>query len=108
MTGKLIQGTLLMVWAVAALAQTTQRQFSTVAVTVSDELGAVIPKAFVMLHADSFEMDNPKPFSLEVRTNPEGEGKGLLPPDSTMFLLLRRDSPLIARNCECAMESQLR
>jgi len=48
-------------------------------VKVVDELGAVIPKALVLLHADALERDNPKPFDLELRTTTEGEAKGLLP-----------------------------
>jgi hypothetical protein len=48
-------------------------------VRVTDQLGAVIGKAFVLLHSDALERENPKPFSIELRTNSEGAAKGELP-----------------------------
>jgi hypothetical protein len=56
-----------------------QDQQSPLSIKVVDELGAVIPKAMVLLHADALERNNPKPFSLELRTGSDGETKGMLP-----------------------------
>jgi hypothetical protein len=50
-----------------------------VTIEVTDELGAVIPKALVVLHADALERGNPKSFNLELRTSSEGEAKAVLP-----------------------------
>ena len=60
--------------AAPALART-----STATLRVTDQLGAVVGKAFVLLHADALERENPKPFSMEVRTTSEGEAKAELP-----------------------------
>ena len=71
-----------MVFAVSAVGQTkspTQGQPSTLSINVSDELGAVIGKAFVLLRSDALERENPKPFSLELRTNSDGHSKALVP-----------------------------
>lgn len=79
---KAIQTALLLAYAVIAAAQATRpAQGSTSAVTikVTDELGAVIPKALVVLHADALERGNPKSFNLELRTSSEGEAKAVLP-----------------------------
>ena len=65
-----------------SLAQTvvpTPAQASTSTILVTDQLGAVIGKAFVMLHADALERENPKPFSMQLRTSSEGEVKAKLP-----------------------------
>ena len=65
-----------------SLAQTSrpaQVQPSTLTVRVTDQVGAVIGKAFVLLHSDALERENPKPFSVELRTNSKGEAKGELP-----------------------------
>jgi hypothetical protein len=56
-----------------------QGQPSTATVKVTDELGAVISKTFVVFRADSLERKDPKPFYLELRTNSEGEAKAVLP-----------------------------
>lgn len=52
---------------------------SSLTILVVGPLGAVIAKAFVLLHSDALERENPKPFSLELRTGSEGEAKGELP-----------------------------
>jgi hypothetical protein len=65
-----------------SLAQTgapAQVQASTLTIRVTDQLGAVIGKAFLLLHADALERENPKPFSMELRTSSEGEAKAELP-----------------------------
>jgi hypothetical protein len=67
---------------VPSLAQTAtpaQVQSSTLRVRVTDQLGAVIGKAFVLLHSDALERENPKSFTIELRTSSEGEAKGVLP-----------------------------
>ena len=56
-----------------------QGQASTSTIQVTDQLGAVIGKAFVLLHADALERENPKPFSMDLRTSSEGEAKAELP-----------------------------
>jgi hypothetical protein len=74
---------LLLACTVSAVAQTrapAQRQFSDVSIEVRDELGAVIGKTYVMLRSDALERNNPTPFSLEIRTNSEGQAKVTLPP----------------------------
>jgi len=79
---KAIQTTLLLVCAVIVAPQTTRpAQGSTSAVTikVTDELGAVIPKALVVLHADALERGNPKSFNIELRTSSEGKAEAALP-----------------------------
>jgi hypothetical protein len=73
---------LFLLFAVAAVPQTTrpgQSQSSTLTVNVTDELGAVIAKAMVLLHADSLERENPKPFNQELRTGSEGKAEAVLP-----------------------------
>jgi hypothetical protein len=78
---KLIQITIaLLFYAVNAFPQalSTVQQLSTVTVKVTDEQGAVIARALVVLHADALERDNPKPFNLDVRTT-NGEAKVILP-----------------------------
>ena len=95
---KAIQITLLLVYAAVGASQTKHpAQGSAVTIEVTDEFGAVIPKALVVLHADALERDNPKSFNLELRTSSEGEAKAVLPSFS-MLSLLRRDSRLTARN----------
>lgn len=54
-------------------------QNSALTIRVTDQLGAVIGKAFVLLHADVLERENPKPFSMDLRTSSEGEAKAELP-----------------------------
>jgi hypothetical protein len=79
---KAIQTTLLLVYAAIGASQTThpaQGATSAVTIEVTDELGAVIPKALVVLHADALERGNPKSFNLELRTSSEGEAKAVLP-----------------------------
>ena len=77
---KAIQITLLLVYAAVGASQTKHpAQGSAVTIEVTDELGAVIPKALVVLHADALESDNPKSFNLELRTSSEGEAKAVLP-----------------------------
>jgi hypothetical protein len=79
----IFQAALLLAFAARAVGQTprpAQVQPSTLSIHVSDELGAVIGRAFVLLHADALERENPKPFNLEVRTNSEGDAKALIPP----------------------------
>lgn len=71
--------TLLSVTSFAQTSGPTQPQSSILTVRVVDQLGAVIGKAFVLLHSDALERENPRPFSLELRTSPEGEAKGELP-----------------------------
>jgi len=85
----------------------TVQQSPTVTVKVTDEQGAVIAKTLVVLHADALERDNPKPFNLDVRTSSNGEAKVILPSGFFDILLLRQDSHLTVRNCECAMGSLL-
>jgi hypothetical protein len=49
-----------------AVGQTAKApQPSTLTVRVTDQLGAVIGKAFVFLHSDALERENPKPFRME-------------------------------------------
>ena len=48
-------------------------------VTVTDEPGAVIAKALVLLHADRLERGNPKSFNLELRTSSEGKAEAVFP-----------------------------
>ena len=67
--------------AAPALART-----STATIRVTDRLGAVVGKAFVLLHADALERENPKPFSMEVRTTSEGEAKAGCPACGPNFL----------------------
>ena len=79
---KAIQTTLLLVCAAIGASQTTrpaQGSTSDVTIEVTDELGAVIPNALVVLHADALERGNPKSFNLELRTSSEGEAKAVLP-----------------------------
>ena len=77
---KAIQTVLLLGYAVIAVSQTiAQGSTSAVTIKVTDELGAVIPKALVVLHADMLERGNPKPFNLELRTSSDGEAKAVLP-----------------------------
>jgi hypothetical protein len=79
---KAIQTALLLIYAVIAISQTTRpAQGGNLRCDhqVTDELGAVIPKAMVVLHADMLERGSPKPFNLELRTSSEGEAKADLP-----------------------------
>jgi hypothetical protein len=79
----ILRASLLLACTVSAVAQTrapAQRQFSDVSIEVRDELGAVIGKTYVMLRSDALERNNPTPFSLEIRTNSEGQAKVTLPP----------------------------
>ena len=79
---KTIQTTvLLLACALVGVPQTrpAQVQPSTLTVTVTDELGAVIAKGLVLLHADALERGNPKPFNLELRTSSEGKAEAVLP-----------------------------
>ena len=81
-TKTILQAALLFVCSVNLVAQTTgpaQGQSSAVTIEVRDELGAVIGRTYVMLRSDALERDNPKPFSLEIRTNSEGQAKVMLP-----------------------------
>jgi hypothetical protein len=57
----------------------TGTQQSALGIQLTDQLGAVIGKAFVLLHSDALERENPKPFSMELRTSSEGEAEGGLP-----------------------------
>ena len=63
----------------AQTARPAEAQVSSSTIRVTDELGAVIGRAFVLLHADALERENPKSFSMELRTNNEGEAKAELP-----------------------------
>ena len=79
---KTIAATVLLLCALTAFAQVHRPPLgeqSPWRVKVVDELGAVIPKALVLLHADALERNNPKPFDLELHTGSEGEAKGVLP-----------------------------
>jgi hypothetical protein len=71
--------TLLSVPLLAQSSHPEQAPTSSLTIRVVDPLGAVIAKAFVLLHSDALERENPKPFSLELRTGSEGEAKGELP-----------------------------
>ena len=88
-TASYILATLLSLPSLAQTARPSQIQASTLAIRVTDESGAVIGKAFVLIHSDALERgnlkpftlepENPKPFSMELRTSSEGETKGELP-----------------------------
>jgi hypothetical protein len=78
-TASCIVAALLSLPSLAQTARPAQVQPSPLTVRVTDQLGAVIGKAFVLLHSDSLERENPKPFSMELRTDSEGEAKGELP-----------------------------
>jgi hypothetical protein len=60
-------------------APVTEKKSSEVTVTVKDEEGAVIAKAFVLLRADHLERDNPKPFRAEMRTDAAGQARKSIP-----------------------------
>jgi hypothetical protein len=47
--------------------------------TVVDPMGAVIGKAYVLLHTDALERENPVAYRLELRTNKDGEFVASLP-----------------------------
>jgi Carboxypeptidase regulatory-like domain len=73
---------LFLLFVMVAVPQTTrpaQSRSSTLSVNVTDELGAVIAKALVLLHADSLERENPKAFNRELRTSTEGKAEAVLP-----------------------------
>lgn len=81
-TKTIFQAVVLLVCAVSVVGQTnhpSQGQSSSLSVNVSDELGAVIERAFVLLRSDALERENPKPFSLELRTNSNGHAKAFIP-----------------------------
>ena len=83
-----ILATLLSLPLLAQTAKPSQAQASTLTIRVTDESGAVIAKAFVLIHSDALEQrtlkpftlepENSKPFSMELRTSSEGEAKGEL------------------------------
>ena len=76
-------------------------------IRVTDESGAVIAKAFVLIHSDApeqrtlkpftLEPENSKPFSMELRTGSEGETKSDL---SAGFYDLFIDATGFAPYCE--------
>lgn len=57
----------------------TRTQTSEVIISVKDEEGAVIGKAFLLLRADHLERENPQPFALEARTDAAGIAKRSVP-----------------------------
>jgi len=54
-------------------------QLSPLTVTVSDEVGAVIPKALVTIRGETTPEQNAKPSLLELRTDSEGQARAGLP-----------------------------
>lgn len=78
-TASCIFAALLSLPSLAQTAKPAQLQPSALTVRVTDQLGAMIGKALVLLHSDALERENPKPFNMELRTNSEGEAKGELP-----------------------------
>src|SRR5215470_1271212 len=66
----------------AATAQTsvpTQPQLSPLTITVSDEVGAVIPKALITIRSETSAEQTSKPPLLELRTDSQGQAKAGLP-----------------------------
>ena len=73
---------LLTVGCLAATAQTaapSQPQLSALTITVSDEVGAVIPKALITIRAETSAEQTSKPPLLELRTDSQGQAKAGLP-----------------------------
>lgn len=88
-TASYMLATLLSLPLLTQTARPSQAQASTLEIRVTDQSGAVIGKAFVLIHSDALERGNlkpftlepesPKPFSMELRTSSEGEAKSELP-----------------------------
>ena len=97
-TASCIFAALLSLPSLAQTAKPAQLQPSALTVRLTDQLGAMIGKALVLLHSDALERENPKPFNMELRTNSEGEAKGELPSGFTISSLRRPDSPLAAKS----------
>ena len=73
---------LLTVGCLAATAQTSapsQPQLSGLTITVSDEVGAVIPKALITIRSETTAEQTSKPPLLELRTDSQGQAKAGLP-----------------------------
>jgi len=73
---------LLTVGCLAATAQTSvpsQPQLSALTITVSDEVGAVIPRALITIRAETSAEQTSKPPLLELRTDSQGQAKAGLP-----------------------------